>query len=213
MDEVDRRRTGRPRDPQIRSKVLLAAQRVYTLSGLPGFTFEAIAREAGVGKPAVYRRWSSTEELMADVLQSHMLVPAEASSGDIRGQLIEIAMATLRLLHSEQGTFVLRVSSERESNSAMFGRYFEHLRGAIHLHNRGLLVAAIDRGELAPTTDPDLVLQAITGAVLVGTLMAMTPSPTADPDAADTYCRRLVDQVLDGATQSLTQRSEKPPVR
>jgi len=207
VDEVDRRRTGRPRDPQIRSKVLLAAQRVYTLSGLPGFTFEAIAREAGVGKPAVYRRWSSTEELMADVLQSHMLVPAEASSGDIRGQLIEIAMATLRLLHSEQGTFVLRVSSERESNGAMFGRYFEHLRGAIHLHNRALLVAAIDRGELAPTTDPDLVLQAITGAILVGTLMAMTPSPTADPDAADTYCRRLVDQVLDGATRSQTRQS------
>jgi hypothetical protein len=95
----------------------------------------------------------------------------------------------------------------------MFGRYFEHLRGAIHLHNRALLVAAIDRGELVPTTDPDLVLQAITGAILVGTLMAMTPSPTADPDAADTYCRRLVDQVLDGATRGPTQRSEKPPVR
>jgi AcrR family transcriptional regulator len=199
VSEGDGRRTGRPRDPRIAEKVVLAAQRVYTRAGLAGFTFEAIAREAGVGKPAVYRRWASTEDLMADVLRSHRLTPIEAPTGDISAQLIEIAAATLRLMHSEQGSFVLRVSSARDFDRPIFAQYFDHLRDAIHLHNRALLVEAIDRGELTAGTDPDLVLQSLTGAVVVGTLMAMTPNPHQDPAAAKTYCEHLVAQILRGA--------------
>ncbi|WP_292901140.1 TetR/AcrR family transcriptional regulator [Microbacterium sp.] len=196
MVDSETRPKGRPRDPLIREKVLLAAQRVYLASGLQGFTFEAIAREAGVGKPALYRRWTSTDELMEDVLRSHALVPAEASSGGIREQLVEIAIATLRLSHSEAGAFALRVSSERGSGGVMFDRYFERFRSVIHSHNRSLVRAAIERGELTPDRDPDTIVLAITGAVLVGTLMALAPSPTADPQAAETYCGRVVDEVL-----------------
>lgn len=198
--DAESRRKGRPRDPLIREKVLLAAQRVYLVSGMPGFTFEAIAREAGVGKPAIYRRWTSTDDLMEDALRSHALVPAEAPSGGIRDQLVEIAMATLSLSHSEEGAFALRVSSERGSAAGMFDRYFERFRSVIHSHNRALVAAAIERGELRPDRDPDIIVLAITGAVLVGTLMALAPSPTTDLRAAEDYCRRVVDEVLGETT-------------
>ena len=176
--------------------MLLAAQRVYLSSGMPGFTFEAIAREAGVGKPAVYRRWASTDDLMKDALQSHTLVPAETSPGGIRNRLVDIAMATLALSHSEQGAFALRVSSERGSAAGMFDRYFEHFRAVVHSHNRALVAAAIERGELGPDRDPDIIVLAITGAVLVGSLMALAPSPSVDAEAALDYCHRVVDEVL-----------------
>ncbi len=201
MTDTDTRPKGRPRDPQIRAKVLLAAQRVYLAGGLPGFTFEAVARESGVGKPALYRRWESTDELLDDVLRSHALVPTETSTGDIRAQLIDIALATLRLAHSEEGSFVLRVSSERGSGGGMFERYFERFRSFIHSQNRALVAAAIDRGELSRDRDPDIIVLSITGAMLAGTLLSLAPSPVADPAAAEDYCRRVVDEVLGADTR------------
>ncbi|MGV8881562.1 MAG: TetR/AcrR family transcriptional regulator [Rhodoglobus sp.] len=198
----ERRSPGRPRDPEIRAKVLLAAQRVYTRTGMSGFTFEAIAREAAVGKPAIYRRWASPSELMDEILRSHGLVPGDAARGNIRGELWEIALRTLRLTHSEQGAFILRVSSERGLQSKLFDQYYERLRNDIHFENRALVTAAMDRGELSKDCDPDILIQAITGSVLVATLMSFTVPPETDLEAAEEYCRRLVDQVLQGVLPS-----------
>lgn len=192
------RQSGRPRDPEIGAKVLLAAQRVYIRAGRAGFTFEAIAREAGVGKPAIYRRWSSAEELMRDVLGSHVLVPAHRSDSGIREQLFEIALATLRLVQSEQGTFILRVSAERQTQPELFDRYFDRLREVIHTQNRDLVEQAVRRGELAGDCDPDALLLSITGAMLVGALMGFAPDPAVAPAAAAQFCRAAVDQTLAG---------------
>ena len=120
MVEQKQKLTGRPRDPEIRQRVLLAAQRVYVRAGFSGFTFEAVAREAAVGKPAIYRRWASAEALMDDVLSSHALVPDRSSQGDIGRVLWAIAMSVLRLTHSEEGAFILRVSSERGLHPELF---------------------------------------------------------------------------------------------
>lgn len=198
VNEQSQRRSGRPRDPEIHSKVLLAAQRVYVKGGRSGFTFEAIAREAAVGKPAIYRRWASVDDLLDDILSSHTLVPETRVQGSIRGELQEIAMATLRLAHSEQGAFILRLSSERGLQPKLYRQYFERLRNVIHFQNRALIVAAITRGELSTDCDPDVIIQAITGSVLVGTLMGFVPAPD-EADAATRYCEHLVHQVLQGA--------------
>lgn len=191
-------RFGRPRDPAIRTKVLLAAQRVYARAGISGFTFEAIAREAAVGKPAIYRRWASPSDLMDDVLSSHELVPAESERGNIRDELTEIALRTLRLVLSEQGSFILRVSAERGSQPGLFDQYFQRLRQHIHFQNRALVVAAIERGDLSPTCDPDLLIQSLTGAALVSSLMDFAADPETDAEEAHRYCRRLVDQLIQG---------------
>jgi AcrR family transcriptional regulator len=196
--EQKQKLTGRPRDPQIRRKVLLAAQRVYVRAGLSGFTFEAVAREAGVGKPAIYRRWASPEALMDDVLASHALVPERSIQGEIRPVLRAIAMSVMRLVHSEEGTFILRVSSERELHPELFHQYFERLRSVIHFQNRALVVEAIGRGELTENCDPDILIQTITGAVLVSSLMGFTVPPEQDEEAAARYCDDLIAQILRG---------------
>ncbi|RFA06901.1 hypothetical protein B7R21_17435 [Subtercola boreus] len=203
--EQEQKRAGRPRDPEIRKRVLLAAQRVYARSGFSGFTFEAVAREAAVGKPAIYRRWASTKALMDDVLSSHVLVPDSSSHGDITRVLRAIAMSTLRLTHSEEGAFILRVSSERGLHPELFDQYFDRLRSVIHFQNRSLVVEAVNRGELAEHCNPDLLIQTITGAILVSTLMGFTSAPEENQDAAARYCDDLIRQILTGVA------SDPPP--
>ena len=52
-------RPGRRRDPELDERVLEAALTVYARQGWAGFNFDAVAREAGCGRPALYRRWQS----------------------------------------------------------------------------------------------------------------------------------------------------------
>lgn len=180
----------------------MAAQRVYAETGRAGFTFDAIARESGVGKPAIYRRWPTPDDVLEDALRSHRLEPTRTDRTDIRAQLREIALSVLRLMLSEQGSFILRVSADRAWQPDVFDRYFDRLRGVIHSSNRGLVVGAIERGELSSECDADLLLQAVTGSVLVGSLMGFAVSPDADPAGAERYCASIVDQALRGALPS-----------
>lgn len=203
--EQKQKAAGRPRDPEIRKRVLLAAQRVYVRAGSSGFSFEAVAREAAVGKPAIYRRWASAQELMDDVLSSHALVPDRSSQGDVGTVLRAIAVSTLRLVHSEEGAFILRVSSERGLQPELFNQYYERLRNVIHFQNRALVVEAIRRGELAEDCDPDILIQTITGSVLVSALMGFTVAPEEDEEAAARYCDDLISQILRGVSSAPPQ--------
>lgn len=61
---------GRPRDPSRDKAILRAARRVVAEHGYTGATMEAIAKTAGTGKDTLYRRWSSKEDLIIDLVDS-----------------------------------------------------------------------------------------------------------------------------------------------
>lgn len=63
-------RRGRPRDPSRDRAILAAARTVIAQCGYTGATMEAIAKTAGVGKDTLYRRWSSKEDLVIDLVDS-----------------------------------------------------------------------------------------------------------------------------------------------
>ena len=65
---------GRPRDPDIDTAILRAAFELFVERGIDGASIEQIAKRAGVGKLTVYRRWSSKEELLAQAIESLILL-------------------------------------------------------------------------------------------------------------------------------------------
>lgn len=60
-------RTGRPRDPELRARVIAAGITVLAEDGAAGFAIDSVAAAAGVGKASIYRRWDSKVELLADI--------------------------------------------------------------------------------------------------------------------------------------------------
>ena len=50
---------GRPRDAQIDAAVLQATAEALDRAGYRGVVIEEVARQAGVSKTALYRRWPS----------------------------------------------------------------------------------------------------------------------------------------------------------
>jgi AcrR family transcriptional regulator len=55
---------GRPRDPNLESRVFAAVRTIYAEAGWSGFSFDAVARSAGVGKAPLYLRWKTKEDLL-----------------------------------------------------------------------------------------------------------------------------------------------------
>ncbi|MFC3242428.1 helix-turn-helix domain-containing protein [Gordonia humi] len=91
---------GRPRDPDVSSRIVDAALVVYARRGWSAFTMDGVAREAGVGKAALYRRWSDKKGLLLDALELRSeRVSARAAvllAGDVRADLVALAAALMR---------------------------------------------------------------------------------------------------------------------
>jgi len=61
-----RQGSGRPRDPNLEQRAFEAARVIYGESGATQVTFANVASRAGIGKPALYRRWESPQDLLLE---------------------------------------------------------------------------------------------------------------------------------------------------
>lgn len=59
---------GRPRSPAVDGAILQAALELFFERGLDGVGIEQVADRAGVARTTVYRRWSSTQALIAEAI-------------------------------------------------------------------------------------------------------------------------------------------------
>ena len=60
---------GRPRDPSVDQAILRAALELFIEHGIAGASIEKIAKQAGVAKTSIYRRWASREALLAQAIE------------------------------------------------------------------------------------------------------------------------------------------------
>ena len=92
---------GRPRDPQTRQAILDAALALVADVGYDRTTVDAIATNAGVSKPTLYRRWPHGKpELVADAIRGrHAETSRIPDTGTLRGDLLAlVAIQTGQLL-------------------------------------------------------------------------------------------------------------------
>jgi AcrR family transcriptional regulator len=69
LDDIDKNdRLGRPRDPAKDDLVRTAVRKLLVEHGYQAATIPAVAREAGVGAPTVYRRWATQSQLVQSAL-------------------------------------------------------------------------------------------------------------------------------------------------
>jgi AcrR family transcriptional regulator len=61
-------RGGRPRDPAVDTAIILATRRRLVSDGYSNMTMGDIAKDAGVTRPTLYRRWSGKFELVVAAL-------------------------------------------------------------------------------------------------------------------------------------------------
>ena len=191
-------RPGRRRDPSLEPRVVAAALAVYAEAGWSGFSFDAVARRAGVGKAPLYLRWASKEDLLLAAFGAHTTAITITDSGNLRDDLTEY---TCRLIDSKAGPdgwAFLRLHLEATVIPALHASFSSqianpHVEGA-----RALLDRALERGELRHGSPTDLMLDSLYGAVLIKIILS--PAGERERLAQDprSYAGQIVDFVLRG---------------
>jgi AcrR family transcriptional regulator len=167
-------RLDRSRDPAI----LNAALAALTENGYDATNMDDIAARAGVGKAAIYRRWSSKAALITDVLvywrpdlRTDDAPDTGSPAGDIEA-LIERAVSYDNGLITND--LVLRVALEatRDPQLATALDDLMLLRGGRQIST--VLARAAARGQIAANRDWSLVADVITAMSLLRVLNGQT---------------------------------------
>jgi AcrR family transcriptional regulator len=145
--------------------------------GYARMSIEGIARRAGVGKTAVYRRWRSKLHLVLDVVSALAVlglpVPDTGSlEGDLR-LLYEVTSRALR--HPVASQIIPDLQAEAARNPEIAEAMQKTLREGQDGVASKIIEAAQRRGELAANLDDDLAMDLISGPLYWRSVVIRTP--------------------------------------
>lgn len=164
---------------QVTTAIARACFREWARTGYAALSMEAIAKRAGVGKAALYRRWPSKLAMTVDLLNRTGVRSADITDqGSLEADVRLFLHQTLRLL---QRPLVKRILPDLHAEMGRTPELAAALRSGIQKERRELgkqlLERAVHRGELAAGLDRDLALDLL-GAPLYWRTMIVT-GPTS----------------------------------
>jgi AcrR family transcriptional regulator len=181
---------GRPRDPRTRAAILVAARGLLERGGLTAVTIEAIAQNAGVSRPTIYRYWPNAPAVaMAAFLESTGATDATRSPrtalAALRAQLHALADAFAAPAGRSVAAMVAAAQSETELAKAFRNEFIARNRDA----TRALLERCIADKAIAPPADMEVTLDLVFGPLFYRLLMGHAPITCGFVD-------RLLDVVI-----------------
>ncbi|SEH89825.1 DNA-binding transcriptional regulator, AcrR family [Mycolicibacterium rutilum] len=173
---------GRPRDPATDAAILTAALDLFIEHGIAGMSMEQVAKRAGVGKPTVYRRWSTKERLVADAVESHVSAdirwPTSDEPDDIRDHIRRnIAAAATTATDPKFRGLVAQIYGSAVSHPALMQTYWNHHIAPRRAAVLAMLRRAQDDGVVAADADLEVLVDMLAGAVTYRVLQPDPPTP------------------------------------
>jgi len=186
------RRPGRPRDARADQAILVAAGAVLAELGPGGFTVDAVAARAGCGKATIYRRWPSRAHLMLETTHLAGVDQFDPDTGSVEDDLVALLIELAdKMANSQVGRLMAATIAEAAVNDETRAVYTEFVAERRVLP-RAVVARGIERGELRPDIDPDVVIDMVSGPVFLRAFMSRGPLD-------DGVIRTIVATVLDGA--------------
>lgn len=140
-------------------------------------SIEGVARRAGVGKTAVYRRWRSKLHLVLDLVSAIAVqgLPAP-DTGTLEGDLRMLYELTSRALrHPVASQIIPDLQAEAARNPEIADAMQKALREGQEGVASGIVAAAEQRGEIRSGIDPDLALDLISGPLYWRSVVIRSP--------------------------------------
>jgi AcrR family transcriptional regulator len=150
--------------------------------GYGRLSIEAVARRAGVGKTAVYRRWNSKLDMVLEVVSSIAVrrLPLP-DTGSLRGDLeLLLHVAARALRHPMALQIIPDLLAEAARNPQIAETLQQTLDDYQLAVGRILIGRAIERGELSADTDPRAAVDLIVGPVYWRLAIARAPLDPAE---------------------------------
>lgn len=190
-----RHRLGPQRDPAVDDAIVHATRELLVEVGYTGTTIDGIARRAGVGRPTIYRRWSSKAHLVHEAVFPPMDVPEPGPGATLADEIATIVRgAVLVFAEPAVRSAVPGLMMEMRADPALQRVLAERLELAARRRLReDTLRRAVERGEARPRVDPDVLFDALAGAVVFALCIR-------DEQELDRFSDSLTDVLLYGCS-------------
>lgn len=193
--ETGHKTAGRPRDATIDDRILGSALELYAERGWFGLTLHGISRHAGVGKAALYARWSTTSELLRDAF-ARFLSYRIATELPIRDFLVVEAHIQAQLKLGRFAGAASRLMIEGRNGPPDLRQIHVAVTGSRISTLRTRVEEAIASGELPPGTSATRLLDALEGTMYMH--ISVTPERLLERMLAQLpdYITATVDSLL-----------------
>jgi len=179
--------------------------------GYGRLSIEAVARRAAVGKPAIYRRWRSKQDmavaLISEVAWAHLDMP---DTGSLEGDVIAFLRAEYAVLTDPLAKAIIPdLLSEANRNEDLAATLLRTVRDPRRARATAIIRRAIERGEVADTLNTDLALDVLAGPLYWR--LSVVHQPVGDAElvqlaemimGAFTYVSALPDHAKSGRATS-----------
>ena len=154
--------------------------------GYGRLSIEAVARRAGVGKTAIYRRWSNKLEMVLEIVSgvAERSVPMPDTGSFASDLQLLMFIVSKALQHRIASQIIPDLMAEAARNP----KIAETLQRALRTHQLAvgekIVGQAVERGELPPGTDPEIAVDLMLGPLYWRLAVSRTP-------IEDDYLERL----------------------
>lgn len=172
---ASRRRPGAQLDPEADRLLLEAARRQLRDVGYARLTMDAVAREAGVARTTLYRRYRDKADLVSAAINTLRQPSRRPDTGDVRADLIaQLENARRNFDMSLAGTLLMEEPHDP--------RLIELFRERMVIPRRGIVREAIERGiergQIRADVDTERILDLLLGALFSAVLAEGRPGPS-----------------------------------
>jgi AcrR family transcriptional regulator len=181
----------RGRSARVVAEVLKATLDEIGRVGYEALRFEDVAALSGVNKTTIYRRWPTKVELVSAALRELVAEPDQAETGSLETDLVALLRSTAARAQSNMGRGILKMLQIERTHPEV-DAVKRQLRAEHMQARRAIVERAIQRGELPPGTDAELVVELVFAPVLRRVVDGPLP-------ADDSFIEATVAVVLAGA--------------
>jgi AcrR family transcriptional regulator len=188
---------GRPRSERSHLAILVAANQLLEERGFVHLTMEEVAQRAAVSKPTIYRRWPTKGTLVFEAFSGDFLARQPLpDTGSLGGDLLAALRAWIRVVKGTVTGRTLRgLIAEVQRDPELAELWRERFTGPVRAQHRTMIDRAVDRGEISPNADPDIVLDLLYGPAYHRFLQSHLP-------LSDRFAQAVVETVVAGVRPS-----------
>ncbi|MFK4540485.1 AcrR family transcriptional regulator [Streptomyces tendae] len=146
-------RPTRRRGTELTRAIYEATLRELAETSFEELSFESVASAAGTGKSVLYRRWSTTAELVLAALKDYevgLAKPVVPDTGTLRGDLIVVLSTLAQVLDEPRGRALWPLLVQRARHPELFQQIMDQVS---HPHRVTLLECIrgfADQGQVSP---------------------------------------------------------------
>jgi AcrR family transcriptional regulator len=169
--------TGRPRDPQISQAITVAALRLLEERGFARMSIEAVASEAGVGKPAIYRRFRTKADVVASAIAEQLPSLEVPDLGDTKA---ESRLVLDRGLPADGNPYMGLIGgllSEYQRHPELIEAFRDSVLLPRRAIGRQILERGQSRGDIRADLPPEMVLDALIGPFYARIIAGLDSGP------------------------------------